>query len=397
MKIQVFEYERLSVGTKGFEPKHFDALSKLSPSKYFRLQHRAVQFSQYVGAIQLGNLTIEILPKTDQYVQDKSLWRDVLLDMLRYCRLLKIETVGTAHLALKRHSILDIYYALFLEEVAQLLHRGIFCSYTNTVANRKSLKGQIQFAEQIRHNWLHKERFFTRKQTYNDDNIFNQIISTALDLLRFVPLPSGLQLQYDSLIQQFPQHLNSHLTTQDFQQLHFNRHNEHYRNAIQIARLLIQQNQPNLRSGEQSAIALLFDMNLLFEEYIFRQLCRVRSTSLHISRQQQKAFWNRQHIRPDIVLQDGRNRYVLDTKWKLLKTAKPAMQDLQQAFVYGQYFDAQTTVLLYPQQHNFQHQPPVAFQAASDYHCGLFFANVIQDGHLNLNIGEEILRYLRQD
>ncbi len=395
MVIQVFEYERLPIGKKGFEQRHFEVLATLAPSKYFRLQHRAIQFTQYVGAIQLGSLMIEILPKTDKYNRDKSLWREVLLDMLRYCKLLNIETVGAAQLALKRHSILDIYYALFLEEVDQLIHRGIYCDYKSETANRQSLKGQIQFAEQIRHNWLHKERFFTRKQTYNDNNLPNQIVSTALDLLRQVPLSPTLQLKHNSLFQQFPYHPNYQLTTTDFQHLRFNRNNEHYRKAIQIAQLLIQQNQPSLRGGAQAAIALLFDMNLLFEEYIFRQLCRVRSRELQVSRQQQKAFWNQQRIRPDIVIQDGNSRYVIDTKWKLLSSAKPSMQDLQQAFVYAQYFDATTSVLLYPQHRNFHHQLPVAFQRSPDYQCGLFFAEVLKNGRLNLEIGEEILTYLR--
>lgn len=392
MTIQVFEHNRLTVGTDHFQQRHFDALARLAPSKYFQLQHRAVRFKQYVGAIQVQDLTIEILPKIDQQEQDAFLWRNVLLDMLRYCRLLKLESLGDARLSVKQHSILELYYELFLKEVIQILHRGVYKSYHNKVANRKSLKGQLQFAPHIQHNLVHKERFYTRQQVYTTDNLFNQIIFKALDLLLVMPLPPHLQLLTQSLYQQFPKHIATHFP---FDQLVYNRQNEHYRDAIKIAQLLIQQNQPSLRSGQRSLLALLFDMNLLFEEYVYRQLSRVRHSDLRVMRQQQKPFWNQQRIRPDIVMQFNHQRFVIDTKWKMLKQSKPSMSDLQQAFVYSQYFDAPTSILLYPQNGERDAIQPTAFHIDNGRKCGVFFAEIIKDNQLNQQLGSDFLNYLQ--
>ncbi|MEM9888837.1 MAG: restriction endonuclease [Bacteroidota bacterium] len=392
--LQTFEHQSISIGQSGFQQKHFDYLARFAPSKYFQLQHRSIRFKNYVGVLQIGDLTIEILPKIDQQKEDSALWRDFLLDMLRYCRLLKLEEVGTAQLSLKRNSILDIYYELFLEEVEKILHRGIFQQYNSIKANEKSLKGSLQFAEHLRYNWLHKERFFTKHQVYHHNNIFNQIIAAALQLLEQSPLNADLKIKLQQLKTQFPFFPNPIIQDTDFEQLRFNRQNQHYRNAIQIAHLLLLQNRPSLKAGDRQLLALLFDMNLLFEEYIFRQLCKCRNAGIQVSRQERKAFWNRQYIRPDIVVQNGDKRYIIDTKWKMLRTAKPSMSDLQQAFVYGQYFDAKTSILLYPQHRKLQNLAPQSFELEGDYRCGLYFAKVLKNNKLNLEIGQEIVDFL---
>lgn len=391
MTIRVFEHQTLRIGTLGFEQRHFDYLSQIAPVKYFRLVHQGVRFSQYVGAIQVGDLTIEILPKIDQKAENQILCRDVLLEMLRYCKLIKIESLGNARLGLKRNSILDLYYELFLKSVEQILHHGIYHDYHLQAANRKSLKGKLHFEQQIRKNWLHKERFFTSHHTFSTDNQLNRIISYALQILDNVELSVDLKFRLNAVKARFS-HFEYPKTLPNFEQIHYNRQNLHYRDAVQIAQLLLLNHRPNLKAGKQSLIALLFDMNLLFEEYVFRQLCTLRSKEIKISRQQQKEFWNKRYIRPDILLKHQDSTYIIDTKWKKLSSAKPSMTDLQQAFAYGQYFQAENSILLYPQINNLTNLPPKRFQLPNherQHYCSICFVKLLKKGNLNLEIGKD--------
>lgn len=129
MKVfQVFEYQIIRIGQiqNGvlFERKYFQWFAQRNGSKYFSLVHEGVQFKQYVGAIQVEDLTIEILPKVDQKVEDYSLWRNFLLDMLQYCQLIKLNTFNRVHLSLKENtSLLDLYYQIFLQEVGNLVKK----------------------------------------------------------------------------------------------------------------------------------------------------------------------------------------------------------------------------------------------------------------------------------
>ena len=94
-KIQVFEHSFLLIEKGSFEQRHFVALSKLNALhdyQYFDLKHNGVVFKQFVGVIQVDNLTIEILPKIDRYEpeENKTKWRDVLLEMLKVIFLLSL-------------------------------------------------------------------------------------------------------------------------------------------------------------------------------------------------------------------------------------------------------------------------------------------------------------------
>lgn len=92
----------------------------------------------------------------------------------------------------------------------------------------------------------------------------------------------------------------------------------------------------------------MFDLNVLFEEYVFRQLQRLENADLEVKRQQRKTFFQRRKIQPDIVLTYFGKRYVLDTKWKVMREGKPSMAGLKQIYIYNKYFKAVRSLLLYP-------------------------------------------------
>src|SRR2546430_955990 len=107
--------------------------------------------------------------------------------------------------------------------------------------------------------------------------------------------------------------------------LKFDRNTERYRKAIQLARLIILNYSPDLQGGREHVIAILFDMNKLFERFIFVHLRRAEAShancGLKISGQVSKLFWSSKHIRPDVIADfedgTGAHRVILDTKWKV--------------------------------------------------------------------------------
>ncbi|MEN1786451.1 MAG: hypothetical protein AAGF77_15145, partial [Bacteroidota bacterium] len=150
-RMRVFEHQVIRVGDEvdgvRFEWNHFNRLATYAAQhqqRYYQLQHRAVRFSHYVGAIQIGSLVIEVLPKVEQEA-DTSQWQGVLIRMLRICKLLRVENPGTAYLQLHQNSILDLYFALFLEELVHLMRKGLFKTYWTEEANLRVWKGQLRF------------------------------------------------------------------------------------------------------------------------------------------------------------------------------------------------------------------------------------------------------------
>lgn len=401
--LKVFEYQSIRIGEQNngivFNEKHLQALAQFLDKKqhpYYQLIYQGVKFSHYVGAIQVGDLTIEILPKADKKpIPDLNIWQGILLDMLKSCRLLKVETLSSAWLQLRPNSILELYFDLFLNEVEHLLRQGLLKAYQKKEANVRALKGRLLFQKHLYENLTHQERFYTNHEKYDYSHLLNQIILKGLYILKKLLVSPALSARLQRILVHFPAIPTFNITEKQFQQISLNRKTARYQTALEIARLLIFNYSPDIRGGQHDLLALLFDMNLLFEEYVYQQLRRLTSADLLVKRQQMKPFWNRRYIQPDIVLTYRGKNYVLDTKWKVLKKVQPNMQDLKQLLIYCQYFEAQQGVLLYPKVYDLKDLKPVLYEGDKNYSCGLHFLKVVgENGRLNLNMGQDILDFL---
>ena len=110
--------------------------------------------------------------------------------------------------------------------------------------------------------------------------------------------------------------------------------------------------------GNDVAFALLFDMNLLFESYVFDYLKKSGEfeniTAQH--REHYLAYENgsgRFRLKPDIVINHQNKTIIADTKWKILSEEKNykgvAQSDMYQLYAYGtKYKDCRYMYLIYP-------------------------------------------------
>ena len=189
--IQTFEYHTLRVSdASGFKERHFKALERYgykTREKYFTVGNNRIRFNNYVGVIQAKDLTIEVLPKADFEKPDekaKHKWHDALIEMLRVCRLIRLNTLTNARLKLRSASILDLYYDVFLTETETIFKHGLRKSYRKREENLNKVKGKILFTSHIRRNAFHRERFYVSHQVFDADNVLNRILLKALLILK---------------------------------------------------------------------------------------------------------------------------------------------------------------------------------------------------------------------
>ncbi len=392
--IQVFEHQFLPLGGD-FNKGHLEAFSKLNALHddcYFDLRYNGLKFKNYVGVIQVDGLTIEILPKIDSHEEDKDLWQGVLIDMLKATKKLKVQQVGQANVSKQNIHLLDIYFEWFLREVELLIHQGLIKQYYKETSNVKALKGKLEFAGHIQKNLVHKERFYTTHQVYEKDHLIHQILDYALNIIEHFSKGTYLYSKCKYVQLDFPEVSSCHINHSTFSKLKNNRKTAPYKSALEIAKFIILQYAPNISSGDEKMLALLFDMNILWEEYVLVKLKQEAREidDTEIFGQQSRTFWEGIKIRPDIVINRGEEIIVIDTKWKNIKYSKPSTQDLRQMYVYNDYWDSYKAVLLYPSENECA-KPSFHPFDKKKHECGIGKINVLKGGKLNPEIGKTII------
>lgn len=397
-------------------PSHLDALDRLQlqqNANWFTRLHSSLRFNQFVGVIQVPGLLLEILPKTDDVRRTNSPeadahWRQVLLQMLAYVHDLSVAVPDAAHLAHSPHAMLDLFVAALIEQADSLLRQGLVKQYHTTDGNRSALKGRLLFQQHINYNLTHGERFFTRHQTYDHAHPLNSLIRMALQLATGQVRSPALAARTRALLLHWPE-LPSVAIPADSPPL--NRKTGRYHKALELALLLLRSHSPTLRSGRTEAVALLFDMNSLFERYVARHLQRAAAKRQgHIRLQNSRVFWPGINIRPDLVVtlitglkpEESSYTFILDTKWKLPKSYRPSADDMQQVFAYCHLWQAAHGILLYPRAGN----APVGVRhlyLANQWTPGIaihghaYYAPVLDNQQgLNVLLGVQIIDYLEQ-
>ncbi|MEY3249564.1 MAG: hypothetical protein RL742_1607, partial [Bacteroidota bacterium] len=363
-----------------------------------------VKFKEYVGVIQVGNLTIEILPKIDRQGADKADWQGVLLDMLKECHWMQVFAHEKASLRLKHNSILDAYLEIYLDACERLMHEGLVKKYRKEAKNLKVWKGKMNFTQNIRRNVVHEERFFTEHSVYDRDNIFNQILLKALRIIPGLTVSPSIRDKLSRLLLDFPELSDIKVQPATFQHLVFDRKTERYKEAIEIAAMLLLNYRPDIRGGHNHVLAILFDMNELWEEYFFRRLRAALPSDWKIQQQARKVFWvlnetgQQKIIKPDIVLTDPqRNNIIIDTKWKTPEGFVPSDEDLKQVFVYNDYWKAEYGFLVYPLNEAHANFYPAVGEYLREpgSHCIVAKINILKFGLLDRDFTMQLIKYIQ--
>lgn len=396
--IQVFEHHKLKYDeNSAFNKSHFEAMvqfNEKNSNKYFTIIHKGVLFNSYVGVIQVGGLTVEILPKADNNVNsNEKTWQSVLLNMLSVCRKIDIDKVSETNLKRRYNSLLDVYFEMYLNELEKLIKLGLIKKYRRIQENQYALKGKLVFSKNLQLNTTHKERFFCEHQVYDKDNLLHQILYCGLQIIKPV-VSMYLQDRLNRVLQEFEFSSKVNVTSKHFDKLILGRKEAPYKKAVEIAKMLILNYSPNLNNGHDNMLTLLFDMNALWEEFIYRTLNRHKPEGVNVSFQNSCKFWEHKKIRPDIVVETYNERVIIDTKWKLVDNKNPSDDDLKQMFTYNLHWKASKSILLYPK----INQEDSAFGTYwhNDNKCKLGFIGLIEGESMKkgVNIADEIFSKL---
>ena len=393
---QAFEHASYNTKNEGMEGKLlpvdlFEALKNYAGEKelpYYTITANGIRFAQYVGALQVGRFCVEILPKIDRYSKSAESAQRVLIEMLRQSGFLNVKSPTESSLRIKQNFILETYVQMFLKETWQLIHEGLIKTYRSEEGNKFALKGNLIFNKHIQENNIHAERFYVRYTTYDREHPLNRVLYKTLKLI--CNLDIGMETLSGAKVQlaYFPELGEIAISDEFFQKIEWNRKSEAYKKAINIARLLLLNYHPDLSHGKNNVLALMFDMNEIWEGWFTKRLsiaAQKYNGSINIRAQAKETFWigsTGESVRqkPDIIIDINQEpRFILDTKWKIINN-RPSEDDIRQMFAYNKLFGTRLAYLVYPGENRSVHGE--FYNSNENGACGLRFIFFLKDGKL---------------
>ena len=388
--LTLFEFERINIEELGWSRDHpyLDLLERLNESAgdtLINVGRKSIKAAKYVGVIRAGDLTIQILPKIDYLESDVGAERKRpnrqrqeqsaltnLLHMLSYAEDLQLKEERRALTSAMPDDWFELLTYLFARELYTNVLSGPHRDYVRREERLPVMRGKWMISQQLSCHPHERHRFDLAYDEFELNTPLNQVFRYVIEQLLYLSRRAANQrLLLILRATLMDVKLLPSIDASMLDQIQFTRLNERFQTAFSLARLFLKRETLLLSPGCKALYAFVFDMNRLFEDFVWGFLYTHRKrifpekpedihlqkqaigTSLHLIRDQAN---EKEHIRlrPDILLHDslGRTRLVLDTKYKRLgrDAFKPqvAESDLYQMVAYMTRFDCRQSLLLYP-------------------------------------------------
>lgn len=339
--------------------------------EFIRIGHEknvgyTVTFKNYVGLIQMKNdYQIQILPKIEFKTQnntDKT--KQIFIKMLRSLKDFPCKTFSNANLNIDRMNLYEIFINMYLQEVRNLVRHGIKSTYTGIEDNLSVYKGKLLIKEHLKYNIADKTRFYVGYDEYHVNRPENKLIKSTLLKLQRITTSAENSKEIRQLLSVFELVDFSTNFDNDFSKVTIDRNTKDYEMLMKWSKVFLKNKSFSTFSGTDSAKALLFPMEKIFESYVAKNVKNIFGNDGWDVSAQDKGHClfkenNREifSLRPDLVIRKKENGnekvVILDTKWKRLvddrsKNYGISQADMYQMFAYSKKYKTPYIWLLYP-------------------------------------------------
>ena len=297
-----------------------------------------------IGALEIGDLSVSIEPKLPigrvLYLAAYALGIDFREERFDY---------------LQQPTLVEALVPALTRAARRAFARGLLHGYRTEEEALQTVRGRIRVADQLRRRFGVPLPVEVRYDDFTDDVLANRLVRAAADRLSKLRIRTpqsrlGLArvaatLDNVSLVE-FP--------TNAVPEVEFDRLNEHYREVVTLARLILRHTSIETGRGRVRANGFLMDMNDVFQEFVTRALREELGLSERTFRSDRRLppihldTADRIRLKPDLSWWDGsRCTFVGDAKYKRVKHAHVPNADLYQLLAYTTALDLPGGLLVY--------------------------------------------------
>ena len=285
--------------------------------------------SSWVGTVNVGKIAVVVRPKIAMdrvmflvtYAMDPKNWRRDSFDLEPSAGVLEAIAFSFAH------------------HTRQAIHRGLLQGYRREEDALTTVRGRIRFGDQVGRRFGVPLPIEVAFDEFTEDIKENRLLKTAIHRLGYTFIRSVAARQE-------VRRLRPAFTTVKLgayrrgapPEVRYTRLNEHYRPAVELARLIIENSSLELFHGEVAGAAFLIDMNKVFEQFLYVALREALGLSERQWKGQARLTLDedgRVQMKPDLSCWvESRPVFVGDAKYKKLEPQGFRHADIYQMLAY---------------------------------------------------------------
>lgn len=333
------------------------------------LEHgrHALRARSVVGILAAEGCALEILPKIDvpaaENGRDAAIRRR-LVHMLAVAIDMRIDVGTVTDLDWQRDTVLEILIRVFSEKLTDAVRQGMPRRYVRQEEDLRTLRGSLDMTRQFTVHAVDPSRLACRFDELSPDIALNRTMKAAVTRLSRIARNISNQRRLQELAFAYADITEVPVQALRWDGVILDRTNRRWGELLTLARFLLSDRFQTSTSGSSPGFSLLFDMNVLFEEYVGRLIRRALAGSgLRVSLQGGRLYCLTEEetgrplfqTRPDILIRDGGDVvHVIDTKWKRISSRLDdpkrgvSQADVYQMMAYERLYKAPRLTLLYP-------------------------------------------------
>lgn len=297
-----------------------------------------------VGALEVGDLSVSIEPK------------------LPVSRVLYLASYAIGQIDFREElfdyrdepTLVEALVPAFAAAARRAFSRGLLHGYRTEEDSLHTVRGRIRIDDQIRRRFGIPVPLEVRYDDFTVDVLANRLVkAAALRLLGLrIHTPSWVKLA--DVLSNLEDVRLVEFSSGALPEVRFDRLNEHYREVVELSRLILRHTSIETRRGSVRATGFLVDMNVVFQEFVTRALRRELGLSERTfpSDKRIPEIWldegDSVRLKPDLTWWDGREcTFVGDAKYKKVKDDRVPNADLYQLLAYATALNLPGGLLVY--------------------------------------------------
>ncbi len=322
---------------------------------------KSLRAQQVVGVLSTAAARLEILPKIDGF--DDGATRAALVHMLARVFDLNVGSGAVTELGQQNEDLLEVVISAFCKRLFDAVRRGLPRQYLAMENDLGVLRGRLDLKRQFTTLVSSPQKLACRYDELGPDIALNQVMKSAALLLLSASRSQYNQRLLREVLLAYADVRDVPTSALRWDAIALDRTSGHWAELVAIARFLISRHYQKVSGGGQVGFALLFSMNVLFEEFVGRTLrLALRDDGVSTRLQGPRSYVLRDETgverfatKPDIVVFEGGDpKLVIDTKWKRLSASLDdpkrgvAQADVYQMLAYARVYGVKRLMLLYP-------------------------------------------------